>query len=198
MGAAAPVLDAAPRGRPERGSRYDRTVGSLNPDHDDEYAYRLPYGKGVSYPILQGYGSSPSHRGAEFFTVDFRMPEGTPVHAAREGLVVLAEDSHSEGCWAERCGSLANYVVILHDDGTTGEYFHLQRDGVLVDVGERVDAGRRIALSGNTGYTTTPHLHFGVYGARAQGRTQSIAVQFLTRGGLVRELRNGARHLNVH
>ena len=179
-----------------RPSRYDWSVGTLNADHDDYYSYRLPYGSGVSYPVLQGYGSRLSHRGPEFFTVDFAMPEGTPVHAAREGIVALTEEAHSKGCWAERCGRLANYVVILHADGTTGEYFHLQRDGVLVKPGEAVRAGQLIAMSGNTGLTTTPHLHFGVYGARAQGQTQSIGVQFLTRGGLVRELRPGARHLN--
>ena len=179
-------------------SRYDWTIGTLNPDHDDHYPYRLPYGSGVTYPVLQGYGSRLSHQGPEFFTVDFEMPEGTPVHAAREGLVALIEESNSEGCWAERCGRLANYVVILHADGTTGEYFHLQQAGVLVSSGEHVAAGQLIAISGNTGYTTTPHLHFGVYGARARGRTQSIGVRFRTRSGLVRELRSGARHLNAN
>ncbi len=180
-----------------RGSRYQWTVGALDPDHDDQHIYRLPYGSGVSYPVLQGYGSRLSHQGAEFFTVDFQMPEGSPVHAARDGLVALIEESHTQGCWAERCGGLANYVVILHDDGTTGEYFHLKMNGVLVNTGERVLAGEVIAVSGNTGYITTPHLHFGVYSARARGRTQSIGVRFVTRGGVVRELRPGARHLNA-
>jgi len=196
-----PEAGESPRDTVERAdrlrSRYDWTIGALNPDHDDHHSYRLPYGSGVSYPVLQGYGSRLSHQGPEFFTVDFDMPEGTPVHAAREGFVALVEEAYSEGCWAERCGRLANYVVILHADGTTGEYFHLQPDGVLVSPGEHVAAGQLIAFSGNTGYTTTPHLHFGVYGARARGRTQSIGVQFRTRGGLVRELRSGARHLNA-
>ena len=178
-------------------SRYSWVVGPLDPDHDDSHRYRLPYGAGVSYPVLQGYGSRLSHRGSEYFTIDFQMPEGTPVHAARDGIVALIEASHAEGCWAERCGGLANYVVILHGDGTTGEYFHLKQDGVLVRPGDRVSAGQLIAVSGNTGYSTTPHLHFGVYGARARGRTQSIGVQFLTRSGVVRELRPGARHLNA-
>lgn len=178
-------------------SRYDWSIGTLNPDHDDHYPYRLPYGNGVTYPVLQGYGSRLSHQGPEFFTVDFEMPEGTPVHAAREGLVALIEETNSEGCWAEHCGQLANYVVILHADGTTGEYFHLQQAGVLVSSGEHVAAGQLIAISGNTGYTTIPHLHFGVYSARARGRTQSIGVRFRTRSGLVRELRSGARHLNA-
>jgi len=180
-----------------QGSRDDWTVGVPDPDHDDYYAYRLPYGNAVSYPVLQSYGSKLSHRGAEFFTLDFQMAEGTEVHAARGGVVALVEESHSEGCWEELCARLANYVVILHADGTTGEYFHLHNNGVAVRPGDRVSAGDFIAFSGNTGYSTTPHLHFGVYGARARGRTQSIGVRFVTHTGIVREPRRGARYLNA-
>ena len=178
-------------------ARHEWVVGGLDPDHDDGYAYRLPYGDGVSYAVLQGYGSGLSHQGPEHFTVDFQMPEGTPVHASRDGVVVLVEESNSRGCWAERCDGLANYVVILHSDGTTGEYFHLAQNGVLVGPGDQVAAGQMIAVSGNTGYTTTPHLHFGVYGAHTRGHTQSIGVRFRTRSGVVSEMRPGARHLNA-
>ena len=177
--------------------RYDWTVGSLNPDHDDEYLYRLPYGEDVSYAVLQSYGSKFSHAGLERFTVDFKMPEGTPVHAARGGVVAMVEESHNRGCWGPGCGAYANYVVILHDDGTTGEYYHLAQDGALVEAGERVEAGALIALSGNTGNTTIPHLHFGVYRAADWGRTQSIAVRFSTREGPVGRPRPGAHYLNA-
>ena len=71
------------------GSRDAWSVGTLDPDHDDYYVYRLPYDDDVSYAVLQGYGSKLSHQGSEYFTVDFRMPEGTRIHAAREGTVVL-------------------------------------------------------------------------------------------------------------
>ena len=81
------------------------------------------------------------------------MPVGTPVHAAREGVVALAEDSHDVGCAREECGQLANFVVVLHSDGTTGEYFHLQHGSEQVRIGERVARGELLAFSGNTGYT---------------------------------------------
>jgi len=177
--------------------RRDLVVGRPNADHDDSYVYRLPYGDGVSYAVLQGYGARLSHRGSEYFTVDFRMVEGTLVHAAREGTVVLVEDSHAESCWAEGCGRFANFVVVLHADGTTGEYFHLQRGSALVAPGDRVTRGQPIARSGNTGYSTTPHLHFGVYRANADGSTQSVGIRFLARGGLVVEPRSGARYVNA-
>jgi len=177
--------------------RHELIIGAIDPDHDDAYQYRLPYGEHVSYPVIQGYGARLSHRGAEQYTVDFGMPIGTPVYAARDGVVALAEDSHDVGCWREECGRLANFVVLLHSDGTTGEYFHLLHGSVQVRVGERVARGALLAFSGNTGYTTAPHLHFGVYRTERDGQTQSLAVRFTTREGLIREPREGARYLNL-
>lgn len=173
---------------------YDWTIGSLDAKHDDSYVYRLPYAAGASFPVLQGYGSRFSHTGLEEFAVDFGMPEGTPVHAARGGVVARLEESHSIGCWKDGCGDFANFIVILHDDGTTGEYYHLQHDGAVVEVGERIIAGQKIGLSGNTGHTTVPHLHFAVYRAAAWGSTQSIPVRFAGADGIVERPRRGARY----
>jgi len=178
-------------------SRQDVRLGRVDAHHDDDYRYRLPYGDGVSFPVIQGYGARLSHRGAEQFTLDFGMPVGTPVHAARDGVVVLFEDSHDGGCWREECGRLANFVVVLHDDGTTGEYFHLQQGSAQVALGERVTRGQVLARSGNTGYSSAPHLHFGVYRTLADGHTQSVAVRFETRLGAIVFPRSGARYVNV-
>lgn len=177
-------------------SRHDMRLGLVDADHDDDYVYRLPYAFGRTYPIIQGYDSRLSHRGAERFTVDFGMPRGTAVHTAREGVVVLVEDSHVVGCELDECGRFANFVVVLHDDGTTGEYFHLEPRTVVVRPGERVRRGQLLARSGNTGFSTAPHLHFGVYRTDAQGQTHSLAVRFSTRGGTVAVPRSGARYLH--
>jgi murein DD-endopeptidase MepM/ murein hydrolase activator NlpD len=173
---------------------YDWTIGSKDAVHDESHVYRLPYAAGKSYRVLQGYGSRFSHTGLEQFAIDFGMPEGTPVHAAREGLVARIEESNSIGCWEDGCGKYANFIVILHDDGTTGEYYHLQQNGVLVEPGERVEAGQKIGLSGNTGHTTMPHLHFAVYRAAEWGTTQSIAVRFASVDGIVQRPRRGGRY----
>ncbi len=170
---------------------YDWTVGHLSPDHDDDYLYRLPYAKGKKYWVIQGYGSRFSHTGLEEYTVDFDMSVGTPVYAAREGVVAQLEDSHSRGCWGSGCSRYANYLVILHPDGTTGEYYHLKRNGVVVELGHRVERGQLIAYSGNTGHTTMPHLHFGVYRADTWGRTQSLQVKFQTSTGVINRIRAG-------
>ncbi len=172
-------------------------LGAIDPDHDDDYLYRLPYADAVSYPVIQAYGSKLSHRGAEYFTIDFRMEVGTPVYAARDGVVVLFEDSHDTACWREECGRLANFVVLLHSDGTTGEYYHLARASVTVAVGQHVERGQLIAHSGNTGYSNAPHLHFGVYRTERDGHTQSVPVRFLTDAGVVDAPRLGARYLNA-
>ena len=173
---------------------YEWTVGSKDAVHDETQIYALPYAPGKSFRVLQGYGSRFSHTGLEQFAVDFRMPEGTPVHAARGGLVARIEESHDIGCWEDGCGKYANFIVILHDDGTTGEYYHLQQNGVLVETGQRVTAGEKIGLSGNTGHTTVPHLHFAVYRAAEWGSTQSIPVRFATADGIIDRPRRGGRY----
>jgi murein DD-endopeptidase MepM/ murein hydrolase activator NlpD len=186
------------RGRDDKKGyyRYDFkwTVGRLDAKHDDEYLYSLPYGDGHSYRVLQGYGSRFSHRGHEEFAVDFDMQTGTAVHAARSGVVARIEESNSKGCWEDDCGQYANFVVVLHPDGTTGEYYHLDHEGVLVEVGDTVTRGQKIALSGNTGHTTMPHLHFAVYRPISWGRTQSIPVRFQSADGIIDRPRRGGRY----
>ena len=173
---------------------YDWTIGDKDAVHNDEHLYALPYSSGQSYRIIQGYGSRFSHTGLEEFALDFNMSIGTAVHAARAGVVARVEESHTKGCWEDGCGKFANYIVVLHSDGTTGEYFHLQKNGALVNAGDRVAQGQKIAYSGNTGHTTMPHLHFAVYRAVEWGNTQSIAVRFQSAGGIIDRPRRGGRY----
>ncbi|MGA8205890.1 MAG: M23 family metallopeptidase [Woeseiaceae bacterium] len=170
------------------------TVGDKDAVHDDDHLYSLPYASGKSYRVLQGYGSHFSHTGLEEFAVDFDMPVGTPVYAARGGVVARVEESNAKGCWEDGCGRYANYIVILHSDGTTGEYYHLRQDGAIVEVGDEVTQGQFIGYSGDTGHTTMPHLHFAVYRATSWGNTQSIPVRFQTADGIIDRPRRGARY----
>ena len=171
------------------------TIGNMDAAHDEELVYMLPYESGRSYRVLQGFGSRFSHTGTEQYAVDFKMSEGTPVHAARGGIVARIEESYSRGCWSDECAGEANYIVILHDDETTGEYYHLQQGGVLVEAGDRVSAGQLIGLSGNTGHSALPHLHFGVYRAIERGKEQSIPFRFLSADGIVDQPRRGGMYV---
>ena len=184
-------------GRKSPDYRYslDWTVGNKDAVHDDEHLYALPYAPGKAYRVLQGYGSRFSHTGLEEFAIDFDMDSGTPVHAARGGIVARVEESHDRGCWEDGCGRYANYIVVLHSDGTTGEYYHLMQDGSIVDVGDSVSQGQLIGYSGNTGHTTMPHLHFAVYRATSWGNTQSIPVRFRSADGIINRPQRGARYL---
>lgn len=80
--------------------------------------------------------------------VDFSMPVGTPVLAVGDGEVVIAKHS----------GAAGNYVAIRHGRQYTTRYMHLKK--LLVKPGQKVKRGDRIALSGNTGRSTGPHLHY--------------------------------------
>jgi murein DD-endopeptidase MepM/ murein hydrolase activator NlpD len=173
---------------------YKWAVGDHRAQHDDSYVYRLPYASDHRYRVLQTFGSSFSHKGREQYAVDFNMTVGTAVHAARGGVVANVEASHTRGCWEKGCGKYANFIVILHSDGTTGEYYHLKQRGVVVDSGDQVKRGELIGYSGNTGHTTMPHLHFAVYRPVEWGRTQSLPFRFKDTDGVIEQLRRGGRY----
>ncbi len=137
------------------------------------YRYPLPWAGGP-FRQSQGANGSYSHFTAKGrYAVDVAMPEGTPILAARAGVVVATLNSQA-GAGPNPAG---NFVRILHDDGTMGVYLHLQQGSVQVGPGQRVRAGARIAASGNTGRSTGPHLHFVVQ--RNVGLTvESIPFQF--------------------
>lgn len=170
--------------------------GDYRVRHDDSYLYQLPYEHGVGYAVSQSYNGEFSHNGDSSYAIDFAMPEGTPIVAAREGLVVGVRADSTVGGPDRRFEDAANYVVIQHADGTFAEYLHLQPHGVRVAVGERVERGQLIGLSGNTGFSGGPHLHFMVSGATADGARRSFPVRFQTAGGIVAQLQTGHSYRN--
>jgi murein DD-endopeptidase MepM/ murein hydrolase activator NlpD len=171
--------------------RFHWTKGSVDAKHDPRTLYRLPFEKGHSHQVCQGYSGLFSHRGPNQYAVDFAMPEGTTVCAARAGVVVDLKESSKTGGREKKYTNESNYVSIAHADGTIGEYHHLQTDGVLVEIGDRITVAQAIARSGNTGYSSLPHLHFGVYSAADGKRMQSHPITFTTTEGNVAGLREG-------
>lgn len=146
--------------------------------HDDTTRYRLPYDTATPRRLNQGVGGAFSHTGRGHYSFDILMPVGTPIHAARSGRVMWTVDKFTKGGREKRFQTRANLVRVLHDDGTYAEYLHLQRQGVIAKKGQRVKAGDVIALSGNTGRSTEPHLHFSVWRAGENGRGTTVPIRF--------------------
>ena len=147
------------------------------PRHLDRYPpregspYRLPWPAGQTKFCGQSNRGIVSHRGWEEFAYDFNMPVGSDVCAARGGAVirvVIHHDGHG-------LHMPNNLLAIDHGDGTTGWYLHLQKDGSLVQVGERVAQGQKIARCGHVGRSLAPHLHFQVTDT---ARTSTLPVAF--------------------
>ena len=125
----------------------------------DTHSYVLPYPTGASCKVLQGYNGPYGHKDHAEFAYDFQMPIGSPVVAARGGEVVKIVESNND---STRKPGQENVVVIKHSDGTFGRYSHLTKDGALVSLGDKVTQGTKIALSGDSGASAGPHLHFDV------------------------------------
>ena len=126
--------------------------------------YRLPWEEGKSFKCTQGFNGALSHNGNSKYAIDFSLPEGTKVCAARGGKVTEVKEDESKGGMGDEFKGKGreNKIRIDHGDGTTGLYLHLKKDGALVDVGDTVMQGDIIGLSGGTGYASGPHLHFQV------------------------------------
>lgn len=164
--------------------------GSIFAKHNDRIAYQLPFKVGERHRLDQGYNGKFSHSGESRYSLDFNMEEGTEVYSSRTGMVVETEESYSKGGSDESFLDKANYVTILHNDGTFAQYSHLRQNGVSVRKGQKVKAGEKIGYSGATGYVTGPHLHFTVMKAKKGGGFISIPVKFATRDG-IKQLKEG-------
>ncbi len=145
--------------------------------------YQLPYRPGAAFSVIQGFDGKTSHSGDQRFAIDFGLPLATPVHAARSGKVVFIQDGFSDGKFNIAYKYKANFIYIRHADGTLAEYVHLTRNSMRVKLGDMVQAGQALGLSGNTGYSTGPHLHFMVFRARDSKNREPLPVRFLTAEG---------------
>lgn len=123
--------------------------------------YYPPFPLGLKYMISQGFDQQQTHnKPPNQYAVDIVMPTGTAVLAARAGRVIdMQDDFHGAG-QQDRYLARSNQVRILHSDGTMAVYAHLQPNSLRVRPGAMVGSGQWIANSGNTGYSSGPHLHF--------------------------------------
>ena len=154
-------------------------------------AYRYPWKGGVTRRVGQGTNNpSGSHNNDQAWAYDFDMAEGTEIRAARAGRVEWLQE-HLTGSYNDDLpdgpenvpiepglpANWGNAVRLRHAGGFTSWYFHIQQNGVRVNVGDEVAQGQVIALSGNTGRSKGPHLHFQVQ-ADSKEWGQSVPITF--------------------
>ena len=113
------------------------------------------------------------------FCIDFLLPKGTPIVAARSGTVIACQDRYKRSYKSPKFAGRGNFIIIRHTKTVeTSIYVHLKHRSIKVKKGQKVRRGQVIALSGQVGFATYPHLHFGVYrGVREKGGV-SIKVPF--------------------
>jgi murein DD-endopeptidase MepM/ murein hydrolase activator NlpD len=153
-------LELTGRGQVSFGYSYTVFMGQVNAQHDDSFEYTLPFRSKTPYKLTQSYYGKFSHQNKK--ALDFTMPTGTEIVAARAGKIIDIKEDSDIGCSQERCLDKANYVTILHDDGSFAQYYHLRKNGVEVQIAQMLEQGELIGYSGNTGFTSGAHLHFEV------------------------------------
>ncbi|WP_051289125.1 M23 family metallopeptidase [Chryseobacterium daeguense] len=175
--------------------RFLKCRETKSPLYYKNYAYELPYRTGKYHKVIQGYNGDFSHYGKN--AIDFEMPIGSEVLASRGGIVVKIVKNYNQGCSSQECAKYGNYISILHEDGTRAEYYHLKHNGATVKVGEKVEKGYLIGYSGNTGWSSVPHLHFVCYSPPCFGMLgETIKTLFRTGDGKrVEYLQEGKSYL---
>jgi hypothetical protein len=147
--------------------------------NDTSYIYWLPVEVGSKCFLVQAYNSKMSHK--DELSLDFKMKKGTKIHASRAGVVTEIKEDSDDGGLKDEYLSKGNHIIIKHADESIAMYWHLQKDGVMVNEGDTVLKGQLIGISGNTGYTAFPHLHFGVKDRNGK----QLPTRFLTKKGAI-------------
>ena len=192
----APIMQVKPQGNATEWSfNYDVVYVFGDPDAqaDENWVYRPPFAPAGEFLITQAFPDQITHVTIDSaHAIDIAMPEQSGVYAAREGTVIAVTHKNFRGGadWG-KYGAEANVVKILHDDGTIAVYAHLSWDSIRVRPGQRVVEGEFIATSGNTGFSTGPHLHFAVLRNRGL-RIESVQLRFKDGQGGVTRPRSGS------
>ncbi len=157
---------------------------------DSSFIYQLPFQPNETHFLVQGYFSRYSHKNRA--ALDFKMKPGTPIYAARTGTLLRLKEDGNKGGWKRKYRRDGNYIVIQHNDSSRAGYWHLQYNGVLVNVGDSVLQGQVIGISGKTGYALFPHLHFIVWRFNKTGNWRQVGTRFKTSKGIryLRPFRN--------
>jgi murein DD-endopeptidase MepM/ murein hydrolase activator NlpD len=149
---------------------------------DTSFIYTLPFEKNKKHLLIQGYFSKYTHKNRA--ALDFKMKRGTTICAARAGIVVRVKEDGRKGGLNKKYRPDGNVIIIQHADGSRAGYWHLQFNSAIVNVGDTVRQGQPIGLSGKTGYTLFPHLHFIVWRFDGNNQWLQVGTRFQTSKGI--------------
>ena len=172
----------------EKPERYFSYKGSEigNPTEvvfDTATRYVYPFPKGRWYKVIQGYNGDFSHKSDySRFAIDFALAIGDTVCATRDGIVVGVVKDYNVGGKDRKYRDYANFITLYHKDGSFSQYVHLKQNSVFVSLGDTVKTFQPIGLSGMTGFTSTPHLHFNTIKPTISG-VVGFPVKFLQLNG---------------
>jgi murein DD-endopeptidase MepM/ murein hydrolase activator NlpD len=138
--------------------------------------YVLPYPVGKVYFCSQGFNSSFSHYNTFQYAIDFDMPIGTLVTAARSGRVVYIVENYSNN---DHVIGHENVVIVMHTDSTYARYTHLTTFGAIVKRNQLLMPGDSLGFSGSSGESNHPHLHFDVTKTFTGRFDMTIPVDFI-------------------
>ncbi len=163
----APYLDYA----------YEYLAGEPGAEHRPSDTYRAPFAIASRFYVTQAYPDVVTHTTPDaYYAIDIAMPVGTDIFAARDGVVFDVESGNFRGGLDADVGA-SNLVRVLHDDGTYAVYAHLNQNSIRIAPGEFVQRGQFIAESGNSGFSSGPHLHFVIL-KNGDMKIESVPVQF--------------------
>lgn len=164
---------------------YGQGAGNLD-TLTDRNGFRIPFKEGTVSSICQyPHGTTPA--------IDFCVAIGTEVVAAKDGVVIGVVNHHGDGGPDQKNMDKANFVEILHADGSRALYTHLLKDSVTVFPHDHVKRGEVIGKVGISGLTSGPHLHFHVTRLGADFTDTFIDPVFESDSGDRIEIKNGER-----
>lgn len=171
--------------------QYRYMIGKPLANYASQNPYLPPIAPGSRFQITQAFSGKFSHQDEQNrYAVDIVMPVGTPIYAARGGVVLEVENDYFKSGTQQAYANKANSIRILHDDSSMAIYAHLQLEKAQVHPGLQVSAGELIGYSGNTGFTTGPHLHFAIQ-INQDMKLVSVPFQFIDVNGQISEPQQG-------
>lgn len=156
------------------------SMGDVKKGVDTNPTMALPFPRGRSYKIIQGYNGTFSHHEiSSRYAIDFNLQINDTICSADNGYIVGVIKDYRYGGKTREWKPYSNFITVYHPhSGLYTQYVHLVHQGAFVKTGDSVRRGQPIGLSGATGYSDGPHLHFNVLKPLAGGQFESVPVEF--------------------